>query len=490
MKATPRMPLALLALYFLHAFCQTFPMTAYGEWLFDVIHMPPATTTLYYSVSFFPWNLKPLYGLLSDCVPLFGYRRKSYILLCELVAAASLVLTATYVHSIAGAFVVRLLDAVAEAFAQLMLGLLLVNLTTGDATSRSSAHVQALANTVKNTASIAALALGIPVYRDKSISPQTVIGWTSMLPLTAAAVCVLALQEMPVYDFLRGESDASSGAVDGMVRASSCGSWLSSWWLPFKRDLQRKAELIKPVLPPMLFFFLCNALPDDGTIWYQYTFSLLEDHRECLQYMSLAGMIGRFLSCLAYAKWCTNKNVRSVFLLSTVCCVAAGLPRLLLAPPVVDLPVSVCTFSTAESFITSFTSEFALLQLLVVATYYCPANPEVQGLTYALFLSFMDFGGVVSGVLSSVVVLALGIVPDPTSKIVDWSQLWIVVVIASVSQLLVLVFLCVLPEKVDTSENTSVGGGREKLKSITMLSDEPEKQPLLSEPEAYADVRV
>ncbi|GMF34153.1 unnamed protein product [Phytophthora fragariaefolia] len=481
----------------------TFPMTAYGEWLFDVIRMPPATTSLYYSLTFVPWNLKPLYGLLSDSVPLLGYRRKSYIALCELLAAGSLVLTAVYVHSVAGAFVVKLLDAVAEAFAQIMLGILLVDLTTGDATSRSSAHVQSLANGTKNAASIAALVLGIPVYQDKNITPQEVIGWTSMLPLTAAAVCLLGLHETPVDDLLRPSWETDRIAVDGMVRASTFGGSvedlmpastsrgaLRSWWLLFKHDLQRKVELIKPVLPSMLFFFLCNALPDDRTIWYQYTFSLLGDQHECLQYMSLAGMVGRFLSCLAYAKWCTNKNVRSVFLLSTVCSVAAGLPRLLLAPPVADLPVSVCTFGTAESFITSFTSEFALLQLLVVATYYCPAEPDIQGLTYALFLSFMDFGGVVSGVLTSFMVSALGIVPDPSTKIIDWSRLWIVVVIASVGQLLVLVFLWVLPEKVDTSENSNVGGVPVKLKPISMLPDAPEKLPLLAEPEAYADVRV
>ncbi len=28
-----------------------------------------------------PWIIKPLYGLISDFVPLFGYRRKSYLLL-------------------------------------------------------------------------------------------------------------------------------------------------------------------------------------------------------------------------------------------------------------------------------------------------------------------------------------------------------------------------------------------------------------------------
>ncbi|RLN91114.1 hypothetical protein BBJ28_00011665 [Nothophytophthora sp. Chile5] len=467
-------PYALLSLYFLHAFFMTFPMTAYGEWLFDVIHMPPATTTLYYSVTFFPWNLKPLYGLLSDNLPLFGYRRKSYIVICEICAALSLIATGVYVHSIAGAFAVKLVDAVAEAFSQIMLGIFLVDLTTGDATSRSSARVQSLANGTKNAASIAALLVGIPVYRNKAIAPQQVIGWTSLLPLTAAGVCLLGLKEDPVR--------YPAQADDVVLDLESSSRWRriwEDWWTEFKRDLQHKIELMVPVLPPMLFFFLCNALPDDGTIWYQYTFSLLEGEPECLQYMSLAGMVGRFFSCLVYAKWCTKRNVRSVFFLSTVSSVVAGLPRLLLAPPVVTLPISVCTFGTAESFVTSFTSEFALLQLLVVATYYCPSNRDVQGLTYALYLSFMDFGGVVSGMLTSLVVLVLGIVADPVTKAVDWSHLWLLVVISSVGQLLVLAFLFVLPEKVDTAS------GGEALAS----SDVPEKQPLLSDTE-FDDVRV
>lgn len=36
-----------------------------------------------------PWVIKPLYGLVSDFVPLFGYHRKSYIVLANLAAAIS-----------------------------------------------------------------------------------------------------------------------------------------------------------------------------------------------------------------------------------------------------------------------------------------------------------------------------------------------------------------------------------------------------------------
>jgi MFS family permease len=49
----------------------------------------PLQVTAYFSVLNFPWVIKPLYGLVSDFVPLFGYRRASYLMLASAGAAAS-----------------------------------------------------------------------------------------------------------------------------------------------------------------------------------------------------------------------------------------------------------------------------------------------------------------------------------------------------------------------------------------------------------------
>lgn len=474
-------PAGLLALYFLHAFFLTFPMTAYGEWLFQVVRMPPATTALYNSVSFLPWNLKPLYGLVSDNFPLAGYHRKSYIVLCEIGAALSLFYTGAVVTSIAGAFAVKLLDSVFEAFAQIMLGVFLVDLASGDATGAASGRVQSLANATKNAASVVALVLGIPVYKDQRVSPSAVICWTSALPLVAAGVCVVGLHETRTVSALRFTMDSGLYAGTATAADESETSFVGSlWasWRAFQSDVVHKFHLLRPVLPTMLFFFLCSALPGDGAVWYQYTFTLLVESPECLQYMSLAGMVARFLACLMYAKWCTGQSVRRVFVASTLCSVLAGLPRLLLAPPLLattSLPVSVCTFSAVESFVTAFTAEFALLQLLVVATFYVPDAKDVHGLSYALYLSFMDFGGVVSGVATAGVVSLLGIVEDPVTHVVNWDRLWVLVLLAAGSQLFVLAFLCVLPEKV---RDDGSGGGA-SVSGFALDDAGAEKWPLL-----------
>jgi MFS family permease len=48
----------------------------------------------FFAVTTLPWLIKPTYGLLSDCVPLFGRRRKSYLMVTNAVATtAGLVLS-------------------------------------------------------------------------------------------------------------------------------------------------------------------------------------------------------------------------------------------------------------------------------------------------------------------------------------------------------------------------------------------------------------
>ena len=51
----------------------------------DELHLDPATVGMVMSIGTFPWVIKPVYGFLSDTVPLFGYRRRSYLVACGLL---------------------------------------------------------------------------------------------------------------------------------------------------------------------------------------------------------------------------------------------------------------------------------------------------------------------------------------------------------------------------------------------------------------------
>ena len=57
-------------------------------YLKQVYQWTPVQVTAFLTVLNLPWFLKPLYGMASDFVPLFGYRRKSYLLFANAMAAA------------------------------------------------------------------------------------------------------------------------------------------------------------------------------------------------------------------------------------------------------------------------------------------------------------------------------------------------------------------------------------------------------------------
>ena len=49
----------------------------------------PVQVTAYLTVLNLPWIIKPVYGIVSDFVPLFGYRRKAYLILANAAATGA-----------------------------------------------------------------------------------------------------------------------------------------------------------------------------------------------------------------------------------------------------------------------------------------------------------------------------------------------------------------------------------------------------------------
>ena len=85
-----------------------------------------------------PWVVKPLYGMISDFLPLFGYRRRSYLLLANAAAVAAFLWT-TQVLAPAAIVLALLLTAIAMATASTVCGALLVE--NGQRLSASAAFI-------------------------------------------------------------------------------------------------------------------------------------------------------------------------------------------------------------------------------------------------------------------------------------------------------------------------------------------------------------
>jgi len=85
----------------------------------------PVQITAFLTVLNFPWVIKPVYGIVSDFVPLFGYRRKAYLVIAN--AAATLAyLWATQTTAPGEIIFVLLLTAYAMAASSTLAGAVLV----------------------------------------------------------------------------------------------------------------------------------------------------------------------------------------------------------------------------------------------------------------------------------------------------------------------------------------------------------------------------
>ena len=60
------LPRALLLLYFLGAWYESFSLLAFTSWMNEAVRMSQWQQNQYYAWTFMPWSLKPLYGLLAD----------------------------------------------------------------------------------------------------------------------------------------------------------------------------------------------------------------------------------------------------------------------------------------------------------------------------------------------------------------------------------------------------------------------------------------
>lgn len=47
----------------------------------DDLHVSPANLSIIEGLISFPWVIKPLWGYITDSFPLFGFRRKSYLII-------------------------------------------------------------------------------------------------------------------------------------------------------------------------------------------------------------------------------------------------------------------------------------------------------------------------------------------------------------------------------------------------------------------------
>jgi len=317
----------------------------------------PVQVTAYLTVLNLPWIIKPVYGIISDFLPIFGYRRRSYLALANLMAAAAYCWVAQ-ITSPGEIVIALLLSAYGMAISSTVCGALLVE--NGQKFGASDAFV----NQQWLWFNIAAMACGF--FGGQLIERLTPVG---ALHAAAGIIAVAPLIVVFASVFLIREARSR---VDFPEMRRTFASLVTALTL---RDLWLIA----------LFLFVYYLNPGLGTPLYYH---MTDDLKFSQEYIGILGSIssaGWIVGALLY-RWLLKGITAKVMLnLSITLGIVATLAFLLLW----NEPLA-----AAINFLSGIATMMAFVATLSLAADFCP--PRSEGFAFAALMSVTNLTSALS----------------------------------------------------------------------------------------------
>jgi MFS family permease len=317
----------------------------------------PLQVTASLTILNLPWVIKPVYGLVSDFLPLFGYRRKAYLILANAAAVAAYGWIAQLAAPGQLIFAL-LLTAYAMAVSSTLCGAVLVE--NGQRFHRSDAFVNQQWLWFNIAAMASAFLGGQLVARLPPISAlHAAAAIIAVAPLAVVVGTVLLLDEPRTPANLAEFKKALSG-----LRATFT-----------VRDLWLIAA----------FLFLYYLNPGFGTpLYYHMTDNLKfsQDYIGILGAISSGGWIAGALLYRRFLKRLTSKALLNFSILLGTVTTAAYL-----------LLTNEAT-AAAVNFCSGIAGMIAFVATLTLAADYCPQRAE--GFAFAVLMSITNLSGALS----------------------------------------------------------------------------------------------
>ncbi|KAI3997920.1 hypothetical protein MKX01_038811 [Papaver californicum] len=397
---------------------------AVSFYLKDDLHLDPAETAVVTGVSALPWLIKPLYGFISDSVPLFGYRRRSYLVLSGLLGALSWSLMASLVDDKYGAAFCILLGSLSVAFSDVVVDSMVVERARGESQSTSGSLQSLCWGSSAFGGIVSAYFSGSLV---DAYGVRFVFGITALLPLITSAVPVL-VKEKPTSRSAGGHNLSLVGA--GFFESSK------------QNIIQLLGAIRQPnILLPTLFIFLWQATPHSESAMFYFTTNKLGFTPEFLGRVKLVTSVASLLGVGLYNGFLKNVPLRKIFLVTTIIGSALGMTQVILVTGLNrQFGISDEWFAVGDSLIITVLGQASFMPVLVLAARLCPAGMEAT--LFATLMSISNGGSVIGGLLGAGLTQHLGVTRD------SFNNLTFLIVICNLSSLLPLPLLGLLPKDI------------------------------------------
>ncbi|MEH2126983.1 folate/biopterin family MFS transporter [Nostoc sp.] len=418
--------IAILTVYFVQGILGLSRL-AVSFFLKDELMLSPVQVSALLGIVFLPWMIKPVFGFISDGLPIFGYRRRPYLILSGILGTASWMSLATIVNTSWAATLAIALSSLSVAMSDVIVDSLVVERARGESQAKAGS-LQSL--------SWGASAIGglITAYCSglllQYFTARTVFGITALFPLIVSGVA-----------WLIAESPVNQDAEDSNHTNS----------LPIKHQLEQLRQAIsqKTIWLPMAFIFIWQATPNAESAFFYFSTNELHFEPEFLGRVNLVGSFASLAGVWIFQRFLKSIPFRVIFAWSTVLSSILGMTMLLLVTHTNRLlGIDDHWFSLGDSLILTVMGKIVFMQVMVLAARLCPSG--VEATLFALLMSVYNSAGTVSQAFGALITYWLGITAT------NFESLWLLVLITNLSTLLPLPFINWLPaaeEQTETLKN-------------------------------------
>ncbi|OIP74270.1 MAG: folate-biopterin transporter [Oscillatoriales cyanobacterium CG2_30_44_21] len=440
---------AIAVIYFVQG-AMTISQLAVSFFLKDDLGLNPAEVASMVGITMLPWTIKPLYGLISDGFPVFGYRRRPYLLLSSVLGIFAWISMGLWVATPFWAIAMIAIGSLSLAFSDAITDALIVQRARleaeGDAGSLQS--FSWIASSIG--AIISAYLSG---YLLEHFGAKLVFEITAVLPLLVG-ISAFAIADPPMSTIFI-DAPNLDGTAPNLSRNSQIWRSLSYNFTQLKQAFKNKAIWL-----PAAFLFLWQATPSADTAFFYFTTNELHFNPEFLGtikfFASWAGLFGVWL----FQRFFKGVPTRKIFFWTTIISTLLGLTSLMLVTHANrSLGIDDRWFSLGDSIILTVAGRIAFMPVLVLAARLCPEG--IEATLFALLMSVLNISALCSFQLGAGLTYLLGVTES------NFDNLWILVLIANVTSLLPLPLLNWLPNEQEV-KNMSINN------VDASLSDRPE----------------
>ncbi|KAL3639951.1 hypothetical protein CASFOL_014919 [Castilleja foliolosa] len=421
-------------IYFTQGF-RSFVWTAVSYQLKDKLKISPSASQFVTSVAFFPWSIKPLYGIVSDCIPIRGRKRVPYLVIATLLSLFPWLILSIDVYSRSSRLPFMILLTVqnlGSAMADVVIDAMIA-----EAVRLERLDMATFAGDLQSLSWMAMAVGGIC---------GSLIGGYSLTNLKIDKIFLLfsALQAIQLLSCGLVEESSADGKVSTENSASNDGSHSTNGKdlheekshsskkskksssmrkrsfnsakqasefqvLEVKGSIPRKwlhslkmatyslfRAFRQPIiLRPMTWFFLAHiTVPNISTVMFYYQTETLKLEASFLGTTRVVGWLGLMLGTVIYNRYLKKMKLRRILL-----CAQIGLSLLCLLDGVLvsrihlSMGVSDKVMVLFGSALSDGVNQFKFMPFLILSGQLCP--PGIEGTLFALFMSINNLGSTI-----------------------------------------------------------------------------------------------